>query len=286
MDEHPELTDRMAALASMADHEIELARSALLVARSEYPDLDERPYLEQLDRLAERLGSRIGSIPPSEDTVELMADLLCREAGFRGNRAHYYDPKNSFLNEVMNRKLGIPITLSILFLEVGQRAGLEMYGMAFPGHFLAGLVTRDARIVIDPFHDGKILSMRDCRLLFESYRIQGQTFQWALLNPVLPKEILSRLMRNLKLIYLHTRGYRKALTMIGWILLLQPDSPMEHRDRGFVYKALGDYGRAVQELERYVTVDPHATDRREILLEIDRLKRKEAPSHRGEFDNE
>lgn len=279
MNEHLELSERIAALGALPEQEIELASSALLVARFEYPDLEERLYLEQLDELAERLHSRIGSMPPSQAVAEQIASLLFEEEGFQGNRAHYYDPKNSFLNEVMDRKLGIPITLSILFIEVGRRVGLKTYGIAFPGHFLAGLVTPDARIVVDPFHKGQILSMRDCRLLLESFGIQGLSFQWEWLNPVWPKEILARLMRNLKLIFVQTKDYVKALTMIDWILLLQPDSAMDFRDRGFLYEALDDPHRAAQDLERYLMLEPHAQDRTEIQVKIDQLRHRRTLYH-------
>lgn len=276
---HLELKQEIAAIAALPPDKIELARAALVIARSEYPDLQESPYLDQLDRLADRLRLNIRSMPPSEPVLERMSALLCEEEGFRGNRSHYYDPRNSFLNEVMDRRLGIPITLSILFMEVGRRAGLPMHGIGFPGHFLVGLVTEKERIVLDPFHDGRILSMRDCRLLFESYGIRGQTFRWELLDPVLPNEILVRLMRNLKLIYVHTKQYSKALAIIEWILLFHPDSPMELRDRGLIYEAVDDPRLAVIDLERYLMLEPHAQDRAHIQAKINRLKQMRTPDH-------
>ncbi len=136
--EQGDLTKEITALAALPDHRIELASAALTIARSEYPDLDASRYEEQLNDMAATLNPRIRQIPTSERALDELNSLIFKEVGFRGNRDDYYDPKNSFLNEVLDRKLGIPITLCVVYMEVGRRVGLPLYGIGFPGHFLTG----------------------------------------------------------------------------------------------------------------------------------------------------
>ncbi len=175
----------------MPDYKVQLAEAALTIARSEYPNLGALTYVERLNELAARLKGRIEAIQAPEPRIHEMNRLLFEEEGFRGNHDDYYDPRNSFLNEVLDRKLGIPITLAIVYIEVGRRAGLSTYGIGFPGHFLAGLLSGKERIVVDPFNGGKILSEGDCRKLLRGGAGGTQPFKQIFLEPPGPSRFLS-----------------------------------------------------------------------------------------------
>jgi regulator of sirC expression with transglutaminase-like and TPR domain len=267
-----DLRNEIVALAALPDHEIGLARAALAIARLEYPDLDPSAYMDRLAGLAAGLKSRIGSVETPEDRINELNRLLFDEEGFRGNRDHYYDPRNSFLNEVLDRKLGIPVTLSIVYIEVGRRADLPLYGIGFPGHFFTGLLTDSGNIFIDPFQKGKLLSEDDCRDMFRSLTGGRRPFDGSYLAPAWPKEILVRLLRNLKAVYLQRSQELKALRIIEWILILAPDSARELRERGLMYDALGDVHGAINDLKRYLELSPDAEDAENLTEVIERLK--------------
>jgi regulator of sirC expression with transglutaminase-like and TPR domain len=267
-----DITDKIVALAALPDHKVQLAEAALTIARSEYPSLDASLYMERLNELAAKLRGRIEAIQEPEPRIHEMNRLLFEEEGFRGNYDDYYDPRNSFLNEVLDRKLGIPITLSIVYIEVGRRAGLSTYGIGFPGHFLAGLLNDKERIVIDPFNGGKILGESDCRKLLRGGTGGSQPFKPSFLEPAWPKQILVRLLRNLKGVYWHRSEELKALKMVEWVLILYPDSVAEVRERGLFYEAIGDPHGAIKDLERYLELSPTAEDEEFVRATIDRLK--------------
>ena len=252
-----DITNEIAALASLPDHRIQLAEAALTIARSEYPNLDTSLYLERLDTMAAGLRARIEAIPEPEFRINEMNHLLFEEEGFQGNHTDYYDPRNSFLNEVLERKLGIPISLSIVYIEVGRRAGLSTYGIGFPGHFLAGMLSDSERFIIDPFNGGKILSESDCPRMMRGVG-GSQVFKQSFLEPAWPKQILVRLLRNLKGVYRQRSEELKALRMLEWILILFPDSVPEIKERGYFYEAIGDPQGAVKDLQRYLGLSPAA----------------------------
>jgi regulator of sirC expression with transglutaminase-like and TPR domain len=268
----PDITNEIAALAALPDYKVQLAEAALTISRSEYPNLDASPYLERLNDMAARLRARIEAILEPEPRIDEMNRLIFEEEGFQGNHDDYYDPRNSFLNEVLERKLGIPITLSIVYIEVGRRAGLSTYGIGFPGHFLAGLLSDTGRFVIDPFNGGKILTESDCRKMIRGGIGGLQPFKQSFLEPAWPKQILVRLLRNLKGVYWHRSEELKALRMVEWILMLHPDSAPEIKERGFFYEAMGDSHGAVKDLERYLELSPGVEDEESLRETIERLK--------------
>jgi regulator of sirC expression with transglutaminase-like and TPR domain len=267
-----DITNEIAALAALPDYKVQLAEAALTIARSEYPNLDSSQYVERLDDMAARLKVRIEAIPAPEPRIDEMNRLLFEEEGFQGNHDDYYDPRNSFLNEVLDRKLGIPITLAIVYIEVGRRAGLSTYGIGFPGHFLAGLLSDTGRFVIDPFNGGKILSETDCRRMVRGGIGASEPFKQSFLEPAWPKQILVRLLRNLKGVYWHRSEELKALRVVEWILVLHPDSAAEIKERGFFYEAIGDPHGAIKDLERYLELSPEAEDEDLVRATIERLK--------------
>ncbi len=274
-----DITDEIARIASMEDHAVELAPSALLIARLQYPSMDGSYYLGMVDDMARRLGRRIREPNEPESLVKLINEILFQEEGFRGNTDNYYDPRNSYLNEVLERKLGIPITLSIIYIEVGRRAGLRTYGIGLPGHFIVGLLTDTGRIFIDPFNQGEILTEDGCRRIVRSHMGMSTVFNRSLLDPTWPKQILVRLMRNLKGIYLSTNDPPRALTLLHWIIMLAPDAVQELLERSAYYESVGDYHGAAKDLERCLDLIPKEDEKDKMRLRIAMLKQHKTPIH-------
>ena len=263
---------RFSKLAALADDRIDLAKAALLISRTEYPHLDESFYLGLLEDMAARLKPRIEGKSRPEGVIEEINRLLFEEEGFRGNTHEYLDPRNSFLNQVLERKLGIPITLSLVYMEVGRRAGLNVHGVGLPGHFINALIHESGRMLIDPFGQGKILSEGECRQIFRRRFGESKIFETRFLDPVGPKHILARMLRNLKAIYSHMDEELRAFQMIEWILALDPNATNELRERGLLYEAIGDFARAVRDLGRYLEFSPMAEDEEIIRAKIDMLR--------------
>jgi len=279
MKQESELTNEISTLAALPDYKIGLAQAALTISRLEYPDLDASVYVEQLNGLAAQLKPRLGEAATPDQEIEEMNRLLFEEEGFRGNSSDYYDLRNSFLNEVIDRKLGIPITLSILYIEVGRRAGLPFYGIGFPGHFLTGLLRDKGRIVIDPFNNGRILTEEDCRRIFLSQHGGSHAFNRSFLDPAWPRQILVRLLRNLKSIYWRRSQQARAFRTIDWILILEPVAVPEVKERGFIREAMGDIYGAITDLQKYLELAPDAEDGEIIRDRIEQLKETKVTVH-------
>lgn len=274
-----DITGEIAHIAAMEEHDIELAQSALRIASVEYPELNESYYLEMLDNMAAKLGPRIHGVTEQQQLVREINRVLFDEEGFRGNTDQYYDPQNSFLNTVLERKLGIPITLSIVYIEVSRRAGLRTYGIGLPGHFITGLLTDAGRVLIDPFDKGGILTEQACRKIVRSQLGTSSKFKQSFLDPTWPKQILVRLMRNLKAIYGFQDNQTKAMHMLNWILMLAPDSVQELRERGLFYESVGDFQTAAKDLERSLDLNPDVEDEEAMRAKIAILKKKRTPIH-------
>jgi regulator of sirC expression with transglutaminase-like and TPR domain len=245
---------RFAAMAARPDGDIDLAAAALLIAQEEYPTLDLARYLARLDELADGARARIGSITAATEQVARLNHFLFVERGFAGNNDHYYDPRNSYLNDVLDRCRGIPISLSLVYTEVGQRVGLPVCGVSFPGHFLVKYAG-DPEIIIDPFF-GSVISVEECAKRL--HRIYGDQARLdpRLLRPARRRELLVRMLSNLKQIYVDTHDLVRALACVDRILLLVPDTPRELRDRGILYQRLECYAAALRDLERYLQLAP------------------------------
>jgi regulator of sirC expression with transglutaminase-like and TPR domain len=256
------------------EKEIDLAVAALLIAKEEYPDLDVEGYRSRLDTLASEARPRVAAAGGNPfAAIDALNCLLFGDHGFRGDIQNYFDPRNCFLNEVLDRKRGTPITLSVIYMEVGVRCGLPIEGVGFPGHFLVRHASEGRRILIDPFHRGQILVLDDCRRqLIATYgkemRIEPHFF-----DPVGKKRILARMLTNLKGIYLKAGDHERALSAIERLLALEPEDPDLLRDRGLTHMNLSHHGRAVADLETYLRFRPASDDAPAIRRRITAIHR-------------
>ena len=271
-------SERLQQIVSGSEEAIDLAEAALLIATHAYPDLDVAHHLARIEELAKTLESRIQ--PDSGPSLRIVAlnEYLFAELGFAANEEDYFDPRNSCLNEVLDRRVGIPITLSLLYMEVGGRIGLPLQGVNFPGHFLVKCALPEGIVVLDPYAGGISLGVAD---LQERVReVRGGEVSRALVAGMLgaagKKEIVLRLLRNLKAIYLRSRQFDRALPILDWIIATVPDQPPELRDRAMIYQELECPRAALADFERYLELSPGGGDRDEIRSRIVELQRESA----------
>ena len=271
-------TDQMRAAGStgfdelikLPDHELDLGRASLVIARDAYPELSVRDYLARLDGIARDARKAVGKPKGPRELVERLNAFLFEDEGFRGNAEDYYDPRNSYLNDVLDRRIGIPITLSVVYMEVGRRLGVPIEGVGLPGHFIVRLSGRD-ELFIDPFNRGDILDREDC--VEKVRRLFGQPVDDTpdLLAVASKPQILTRILNNLKSIYLRQEHFAKALPVVDKILLLDPENPQEMRDRGLVLLRLKRYGEARAQLEHFMAICPRDDDNPDPAHEADQL---------------
>jgi regulator of sirC expression with transglutaminase-like and TPR domain len=255
---------------------IPLAETALLMACEEYPQLEISPYLDQLDSMAAAVRSKMRSSDSPLQTIDRINNVLFDELGFKGNRENYYDPRNSFFNDVLERRVGIPITLSAVYLEVARRLPFPISGVGLPSHFLVKYSDRTQEIFLDPFNYGSIITREDCaRKLTESFG-RSVEFSDRFLDSVTPRQILMRMLNNLKAIYVDTRAFAKSLAMVDMLLLIEPEDPVQYRDRGLLHRQLRHFSRAATDLEKYLKMAPEARDRKEMQEQLQDLRRIQA----------
>jgi regulator of sirC expression with transglutaminase-like and TPR domain len=248
----------------MPENEINLAEGALIIAADEYPDLDVAKYLARLDEMAQRLTPRVRELREPRAVVSALNAFLFDELGFSGNRENYYDPRNSYLNDVLERRTGLPITLSIVVLALAQRLQLPIVGVGLPGHFCVKWQDPRHEIVFDPFHRGEIL---DIPTILERVRETFQpqaTFEPDWLNAVGSKYILYRMLNNLKAIFIRRHELRRAHQVVDKLLLLDPRASSEIREMGLLSMQLGAYRQAAIYLEQYLLAHPDAYDAEEL----------------------
>ena len=241
----------------------ELLPAALAIARLEYPSLDTGPYLDTIDRMGRNAAERLrGTTSTSPDAIAALNEYLYEEEGFSGNRDSYDDPRNSFLNEVIERRIGIPISLAVVYLEIAARAGLQVTGINFPGHFLlrAGRALPGEELIIDPFHGGAILSEFDCRQMLRTHVGDEAAFDSSLLAPATRHEIVVRMLVNLKRLYVRMRSFPQARFVSTLLLSVDPSAFGELRDRGLLAYHLEDFASALKDLEEYLRLAPHDPD--------------------------
>lgn len=256
-----------------------LAEASFMLAQDVYPGIDIPAYLGQLDDIAVAIRRRIAGDAFSEQKVIALNYYLFNEMRFSGNVDDYYDPRNSYLNEVMERRIGIPISLSILYLEVGKRLGLNLKGISFPGHFLVKLAVKRGQLVLDPFIGGEAQSEADLRARLAQVLPSGKAEKAQLdqyLEPATPRQIIARVLRNLKNIYMQTGKLEQALAVMQRMLLVMPESAEELRDRGLVYHRLECFRPALSDLQNYLRRKPEAPDVAEIHGKIVELKQAAA----------
>lgn len=257
-----------------AGEQLNLAHAALLIAQEEYPQLSPEAYLQRLDLFAEMVKDRLANETAAPVLLGEISKVLFDEEKFRGNAESYYDPRNSFLNDVLDRHLGIPITLSVVYLEVGWRLGLPLEGVNFPGHFLVRYEGEALKLLIDPFQGGLIRFEDEAQELLD--RVYGGTvkLQETYMRPASRRDILIRLLTNLKTIYLNTRDDERALSAVERILLIRPNAPEEVRDHGMILARTGNVTKAIAELENYLSVAPDAADAARVRMLISELERE------------
>ena len=242
----------------------DLAPAALALARVEYPALEPAPWLAELDRLAALAARRIATCGIDTDaTIRAFNEFLYDECGFHGNRDRYDDPRNSFLNEVLDRRTGLPITLAVVYMEVARRAGLRVDGVNFPGHFLLRVPLPEPgdedAVIVDPFHGGAILSEYDCRQLLRQHVGDEAAFDPALLHPATRRDIVVRMLVNLKRLYVRMRSFPQARFVSTLLLAAEPAGVSELRDRGLLAYHLQDFPAALRDLEEYLRLSPRGT---------------------------
>ncbi|WOD41974.1 SirB1 family protein [Nodosilinea sp. E11] len=252
--------------------QVSLARAALYIAQEDYPHLVVEDYLAMLDRMAATLSQQLPADRYPLRMIHAINGYLFTELNFRGNSIDYYDPRNSFLNEVLERRVGIPITLSLVYLELAQRVGFPMVGVSVPGHFLIRPTVDEMDLFIDPFHQGEILFEQDCRHRLKQMFGEAAQLEPQHLAPITPATFLVRMLTNLKLIYLQNRDVPKALNAINRILLIYPEAVSEWRDRGLINYQQGLLHKAQIDLERYLYQYPDAADAFEIRRVIEQIE--------------
>jgi len=255
--------------------EVDLGRSALLVAKEEYPQLPVDRYLARLDQLAEEVKDRLDQEGAPVVVLQELRTTLYERHGFRGNQDAYYDPRNSLLSDVLDRGLGIPLTLGIVVLEVGWRLGLPLEGVNFPGHFLVRFRGDAVDLLIDPFDGGQVRFEDEAQELLD--RIYGGMVrvQESFLRAADRKAMLVRLLTNLKSVYMNVEDHARALAAVERILLLRPAAPHEVRDRGMLLARLGRRDEAIEELESYLDYAPRAADASRVRGLLEDLREEE-----------
>jgi len=256
----------------LAQEPIDLARAALAIAREEYPDLDEGRYLRLLDRLAEGVQSGVPAGASPERRVGRMNQYLFHELGFSGNQSDYYDARNSFLNEVLDRRLGIPLTLSIVYIEVGRRCGLRVEGVGFPGHFLCKVHLEGGELVVDPFHRGQLLGLEEIKRRLSSAVGSPLKFDPRLLRAATARDILVRMLQNLRSLYQERNDMPRALSAVDRLLMLAPDNIRGLRERAQLYEQLGGSAAAAADLEKVLQLEPGASDASALRARVRRLR--------------
>lgn len=245
----------------LALDEINVPRAALQFARAlAYPGLDVAAYMAVLHELAEEASENVPMSAPVSLQAEILAAFLFDERGFHGNTADYGDPRNSFLNEVLERRLGIPITLSVIYVDIAARLGVPAFGIALPGHFIVGVRERESNILLDPFHGGRRLSLSDCAELIHLTSGYEGPLEAAWFAPAAPRDILARMLNNLRATYVQRNKWQRAAAVIRLLRQTQPEAPEHLRDLGLVYYRQRDLPLAAHYLDEYLRHAPDAAD--------------------------
>ena len=259
-------------LVSAPEHEIDLAQATLEPARVEYPDLIAEHHVKVLDELAARSGT--AGVEDPLRALHRLREFLFDEQGFRGNADDYYDPANSCLNQVLERKLGIPITLSVLMMEVGRRVGLRVYGVGLPGHFVVSALVGTEPVLLDPFDGGTLLTQESAAELVARAVGRRVTLTEEHFAPVSKRQILARVLANLKGAYVRREEWAKGLAIVDRLLVLDGPSSVFVRDRGSLLIKLGDLLRGAAAWERYLRANPKASDADKVKRDLRRVRQR------------
>ncbi len=260
-------------IACLEESVFPLDRAALAIPLEDYPDLSFEDYTRQLDRMAVSAEVLLGDDREPLSALESLNEVIFVREGLRGNTEDYYDPRNSFLNEVLDRKLGIPISMSVIYMEIARRINLPLQGIGLPGHFIVKYEDESHQILVDPFNQGRFLSEEQCQELLD--RVYGGTMQVqpAFLQPMGKKEIITRMLFNLKGIYYQKEDYQRALAIVERILMLNPGTPSEVRDRGLLFMQTSLFAKALSDLEYYLSIATAPPDESFVRSHIRLLRR-------------
>jgi len=259
------------------DERVDLLRSALTFSRIEDPQLDIETYVRRVDDLAARVAEKIEDPDDAVQIIAALNDVLFQEEMFRGNTVDYYSPRNSFLHDVLDRRLGIPITLALVYMEVARRVGFQLFGVGMPGHFLLKHYDVDGQsILIDAFERGSIVTEDDCRQKLDSIYSGQVALQPEFLLAVTRRQMLTRMLNNLRAVYLSQRDFRRAVQVVDLILVIYPRSPEDMKQRAVLRYNLNDYRGALSDFEEYVKMSPDASDAEEIRQTALSLRRSMA----------
>lgn len=239
---------------------MDLARAALLIAKEEYPQLSVELYLARLDQVSEEVKDRLGDESAPLVVLSELLHTLYERRKFDGNRTAYYDPRNSFLNDVLDRGVGIPLTLAIVILEIGWRLDLPLEGVKFPGHFLVRYRGDALSLLIDPFNGGAVRFDDDAQELLDQLYGGTVALQPHFLRTATKRDMLVRMLTNLKGLYLRVGDHGRALAAVERLLMITPTAPAESRSRGVLLARMGRHEEAAKQLEAYLRVAPGADD--------------------------
>jgi len=266
----PDVIHAFAALvrSEIDDERVDLLRAALTFARIENPRLDIEQYVRRVEELSRRAAAKVQDLDDPAQIIAALNEVLFQEEMFRGNTVDYYNPRNSFLHDVLDRRLGIPITLALVYMEVARRMGFPLFGVGMPGHFLLKHYDVDER--------GSIVTEEDCRQKLDAIYSGQLALQPEFLLPVTRRQMLTRMLNNLRSIYLSQRDFRRAVQVVDLILVIYPRSPEDVKQRAVLRYNLNDYRGALNDFEEYVKMSPEASDAEEIKQTALSLRRSMA----------
>jgi regulator of sirC expression with transglutaminase-like and TPR domain len=230
---------------------------AMKIARVEYPKLDAESYRARLDEFARRAACAVQG--KGRRAIGQLNVFFFDELGFHGNAEDYYDPRNSYLNDVIDRRMGIPITLSTIYCEIARRLGFPAYGVGFPGHFLVKCLLGRGELVLDCFN-GRIMTREDCQELLDSMQSQSVPVTDGMFGIASPRDILSRMLNNLRRIHAGRGEFARAIRWVEMDMEIRPDDPQNFRERGLLHAQAEEFGKALADLERYLRLVPDASD--------------------------
>lgn len=268
-------------LARRKDEDIKLLDAALLIAGDEYPDLEPAYYTDLCEQWHKQVSPQIERAVSQVEALQALNRFLYEEQGLAGNDEDFYDPRNNYINQVMERRLGIPITLGLLQIDLASRLGLGIEGIAFPGHFLIRMPVQGGLMVLDPFQRGRSLDVGELRQRAQPHMAPDQDLGdqqlFKLLDPASHRSILTRMLRNLRSVYLEKKDLERALRCADRLLTIDPTQAMEYRERARLYHALEYFPGVVRDLDRYLTMAPDADDAgmvRNALIEAQARQRR------------
>ena len=257
-----------------AEGPLDIVEAAFWVAAEEYPDLEVKREVARVHILSAEGARLVESLENPFAKLDGIRRYIYEELGFRGNALNYNDPRNSFLNEVLNRRIGIPLTISIIFMAVAEAAGFNPRGVNLPGHFVIRLTYGERNILVDPYHGGQVITQDDCRELVRKTTARPSLFKLTQLDGIDDRAIIGRMLLNLKHVYLELEDNKRALGVVNRMLLIKPGDPSEIRDRGLLQARIGRLGPAIDDLEHYLSTAPKRHDSRSVRGRLSWLRQR------------